>query len=157
MIWKTLDLLYLRKENIYKTTVIWMNGISETLPQIYIILSINSFLVLIDQLIELSKSKKFEKDDLNNLELNLDEIKSVSSIGISLITLLVELTILIFLKSLLIFIIISIILILILIIFIVKHSKLKKLKIFKINHWIFDLLLILKFIMLYITIKFLIR
>jgi hypothetical protein len=132
-----------------------MNEISKTLPQIYIILSINSFLVLIDQLIELSKSKKFEKNDLNNLELNLDEIKSVSSIGISLITLLVELTILIFLKSSLIFIIISIILTLI--IFIFKHSKLKKLKIFKINHWIFDLLLILKFIMLYITIKFLIR
>jgi len=106
-----------------------MNEISETLTQIYIILSINSFLVLIDQLIELSKSGKFEKDDL---ELNLDEIKSVTSIGISLITLLVELTILIFLKSLLIFIIISIILTLI--IFIVKHSKLKKLKIFKINH-----------------------
>jgi hypothetical protein len=109
-----------------------MNGISETLSQIYIILSINSFLVLMDQLIELSKSKEFEKDDLNNLELNLDEIKSVSSIGISLITLLVELTILIFLKSLLIFIIISILLTLI--IFIVKHSKLKELKIFKINH-----------------------
>jgi hypothetical protein len=109
-----------------------MNGISETLSQIYIILSINSFLVLMDQLIELSKSKEFEKDDLNNLELNLDEIKSVNTIGISLMTLSVELTILIFLKSLLIFIIISIILTLI--IFILKHSKLKKLKIFKINH-----------------------
>jgi hypothetical protein len=132
-----------------------MNDTIQNLSQIYIILSINSFLVIVDQLIEISKCKEFEKNSLNDLELNQDEIKSVNSIGISLITLSIELLILIFLKSLVKFIFIS--LILLLVIFIFKHSNLKKTKIFQINHIIFDILLILKFIIFYITIKFLIK
>lgn len=132
-----------------------MNDTMESLSQIYIILSINSFLVLTDQLIEISKCKEFEKNILNSLELNQNEIRSISSIGISLITLSTEIIILIFLKSLLKFIIIS--LILLLIIFIFKHSNIKKTRVFRINHVIFDILLILKFLMLYIAIKFLIK
>jgi len=47
-----------------------MKDTIENLSQIYIILSINSFLVLIDKLIEISKCKEFEKNILNSLELN---------------------------------------------------------------------------------------
>lgn len=98
--------------------------IEQILSQIYLVFCINSFIVFMDQLIELSKSKEFKKSNLQDIELNAQEIKNVSSAGISLLILLTEVTILVYLKSVLIFCIISIVILFT--IFIFEHSKIKK-------------------------------
>ncbi len=132
-----------------------MNEIIEYLWKIYIFLSVNSFIVLLDQLIEISKSDQFNKEKIDDIQLNNDEIKTISSIGISLLTLLIEIIILIILKKLTIFIIIAFLISTT--ISFIKHYRIKKTKIFIINHLIFDLALLVKFFMFYITIKFLIE
>ena len=81
----------------------------QDLSQIYILLSVNSFIVFMDQLIELSKSKEFEKSNLEDIELNEKEMKQISTVGISLLVLITELIILIYLKSILSFCIILLI------------------------------------------------
>jgi hypothetical protein len=106
-------------------------------------------------LIEISKSDQFNKEKIDDIQLNNDEIKTISSIGISLLTLLIEIIILIILKKLTIFIIIAFLISTT--ISFIKHYRIKKTKIFIINHLIFDLALLVKFFMFYITIKFLIE
>jgi len=98
----------------------------QNLSQIYIFLSVNSFILFMDQLIELSKSKEFEKSNLEDIELNDQEMKQISTLGISLLVLITELIILVYLKSILNFCIICIIILST--IFILKHSKIKKQK-----------------------------
>ena len=127
----------------------------QDLSQIYIFLSVNSFIVLIDQLIELSKNREFEKKDSRDIELKEEDIKLITSIGVSFLTLTTEIIVLLFLKSLLVFLLISFMILST--IFLFKHSKIKKTKFFKINHAIFDIALLFKFFILYITIKFLIK
>jgi lipoprotein signal peptidase len=127
----------------------------QDLSQIYIFLSVNSFIVLIDQLIKLSKNREFEKKDSKDIELKEEDIKLITSIGASFLTLTTEIIVLLFLKSLLVFLLISFMILST--IFLFKHSKIKKTKIFKINQAIFDIALLFKFFILYITIKFLIK
>jgi hypothetical protein len=106
---------------------------------IIFVFSMNSFLVLFDNLIKFAKNEKLKKEIF---EVNFDDEIIIRSIVMSFITFLIEVTILMFLnKNLVLLVIIS----LIIIHFITLLFKLKNMKyLFKINVIIYDITIFIR-------------
>ncbi len=118
-----------------KTTVIWMNKIE----LVIFVFSMNSFLVLFDNLIKFAKNEKLKKEIF---EINFDDEVTIRSIVMSLMTFLIEISILIFLnKNLVILVLFGIIIIH----FITLLLKLKNMKyLFKINVIVYDVTIFIR-------------
>jgi hypothetical protein len=112
-----------------------MSIFSDYLANIIIFLIINSFLVLIDNLI------KTEGKDININNITIKEELYLSSIFISTIIIIIDTIFLILIKKEK--IIIEILIILFLLLFLIKFKESRKI-IFFINHIIFDITLIFK-------------
>ncbi len=119
------------------------------MDRIYFILSINSFIVLLDSTIKIAKNDKILNNEQN---LNQNEISLLSSFGISGVFFLIEITISIYIKKY-ILLIMLILIVIILCVYLIKHDNLLKWKIFKNNHIIFDILMLMKPLILFIFIK----
>jgi len=103
------------------------------------VFSMNSFLVLFDNLIKFAKNEKLKKEIF---EINFDDEVTIRSIVMSLMTFLIEISILIFLnKNLVILVLFGIIIIH----FITLLLKLKNMKyLFKINVIVYDVTIFIR-------------
>jgi hypothetical protein len=106
---------------------------------IIFVFSMNSFLVLFDNLIKFAKNEKLKKEIF---EINFDDEITIRSIVMSLVTFLIEIAILIFLnKNLVILVLFGIIIIH----FITLLLKLKNMKyLFKINVIVYDVTIFIR-------------
>ena len=116
----------------------------------FIIMFINSFIVSLDSIIKISKKDTLFKKEY---EVTKEDQKDLIAFTVSFLFTILEIIILLTINIKNIFIILFLLFSITLLIRKTKHEKIEKLKIFHINHIIFDIILPIKPLIIYILLK----
>ena len=116
----------------------------------FIIMFINSFIVSLDSIIKISKKDTLFKKEY---EVTKEDQKDLIAFTVSFLFTILEIIILLTINIKNIFIILFLLFSITLLIRKTKHEKIEKLKIFHINHIIFDIILLIKPLIIYILLK----
>jgi hypothetical protein len=116
----------------------------------FIIMFINSFIVSLDSIIKISKKDTLFKKEY---EVTKEDQKDLIAFAVSFLFTILEIIILLTINIKNIFIILFLLFSITLLIRKTKHEKIEKLKIFHINHIIFDIILLIKPLIIYILLK----
>jgi len=116
----------------------------------FTILAINSYIVTLDSIIKIAKKDTLLKKESEILN---EDRKDIVSFVISFICLLAEIIILSLINLKNLFFLLFLLILLGVLIYKIKHKEIEKLHIFYFNHIIFDILLLIKPLIIYIYFK----